>query len=88
MFGYIPRYSEYRWIPNTCHGDFTDTLDIWTLARKFSTLPMLNEEFIEVRNAETDRIFALTDPKWDKLYITLYFKWDAWRKLPKYGNPI
>ena len=35
-FGYQPRYTEYRYIPDTVHGEFANTLKFWHMAREFS----------------------------------------------------
>lgn len=34
-FGYIPRYSEYRYIPNTVHGEMATSLNFWHMGRIF-----------------------------------------------------
>ena len=36
LFGYAPRYAEYKYSPNTIHGEFRTTLANWTFARKLS----------------------------------------------------
>lgn len=46
-FGYSDRYSDYTSVPSTISGEFRDTLDYWHLARKWSTTPALNEDFIK-----------------------------------------
>lgn len=56
IFGYTGRYDEIRSEPNEIHGDFKTNLDYWHMARKFSELPVLNEEFVEAD--PTKRIFA------------------------------
>ena len=84
-FGYIPRYSEYKTLPDKISGEFKDSLEFWTLARKFSAKPLLNEEFIE---CDPDhRIFAVTDPTVHKVYMQLKVKIKANRKLPMWGIP-
>lgn len=85
-FGYIPRFSEYKYLPSRVAGDFRDTLDYWTAARKFATPPSLNATFIEC--VPDDRIFAVTDPTEDKIYCHVLNKVKAVRKLPKYGTPM
>ena len=46
-FGYVPRYSEYRFIPSYVRGEMRTSLDSWHLARKFATRPTLSASFIE-----------------------------------------
>lgn len=84
-FGYVPRYSEYKFENNRVAGDFRTTLDFWHMGRKFATPPNLNDEFIE--SDPTHRIFAVTDPDEDKLWIHVYNKIRAIRPMPKYGTP-
>lgn len=86
-FGYIPRYTEYKFEPNRVAGDFRDSLDFWHLGRKFSSAPALNQAFIECTPAATSRIFAVEDPDQDKLYCQVYNKVKAVRPVALYGNP-
>lgn len=90
-FGYLPRYSEYRTIPNRVAGTFRTTEDYWTMARIFdtSTVPLntpgLNQAFIEAD--PTHRVFADTDPNTQKMYVHCLNKVRAVRPLPKFGTP-
>lgn len=86
-FGYVPRYSEYRFLNSRVAGDFKTNLAYWTSARIFDpeNPPVLNETFIECN--PDDRIFAVTDPDVDNLYCHLYHKVFAKRPVPKYGTP-
>ena len=51
VFGYQERYSEYKYKPSEISGKFrsanTSTLDPWHLSQEFSSLPTLNQTFIE-----------------------------------------
>lgn len=47
-FGYVPRYAEYKTIPNRVCGDFRDSMDYYHLARKFDTAPTLSSQFMHV----------------------------------------
>lgn len=85
IFGYIPRYSEYKYMPNRVAGNFRDTLSYWHLGRIFSSAPVLNIDFINC-NPRTD-IFAVEDPEVDNLYCHVFHKIKAVRPMPKYGNP-
>ena len=84
-FGYIPRYSEYRFEPNRVTGDMATSLKHWHSAREFANQPQLNQAFIEAD--PTDRIFAVTDPAAHKLMCQVYHDIRVIRKLPKYGTP-
>lgn len=83
-FGYIPRYSEYRYIPSSVHGDFRTNLAFWHLGRIFENPPQLNQDFIECK-PRTD-IFAVEDG--DHLWCHAFNKVRAQRALPKYGSPL
>lgn len=96
VFGYIPRYSEYRYIPSTVHGDFKDNLDYWHFGRKFNNRPYLNETFIQCNPGK--RIFAVQDlpasdedpspvKEWHTIYAHVYNKILATRPVPKFGIP-
>jgi hypothetical protein len=84
-FGYQPRYSEYRFINDSVHGDFQNTLKFWHMAREFNTKPALNSSFVKAN--PTNRVFAVTDPKYPKLLVNTYANIQAVRPMPKYGNP-
>lgn len=86
-FGYIPRYSEYKYMSSRVAGDFRSTLEYWHLARKFDSLPSLNQSFIECAPEDLTRIFAVeTDD--DNLYCHILHKIRAKRALPVYGTPM
>ena len=85
VFGYQSRYSEYRYIPSTVHGDFRGKNSFWHLGRMFSELPKLNEEFIKC-NPST-RIFAVEDESEQKLWVQLYNNCHAVRPMPRYAEP-
>lgn len=57
LFGYQSRYSEFKYIPSSFHGDFRTSMTDWHLGRLFNKAPSLNEDFVEVHSDETDRIF-------------------------------
>lgn len=82
-FGYIPRYAEYKFWPSSVHGEMRTTLDFWHLARKFSTRPQLNNDFIVCD--PDDRIFAVQDA--EQVYALVLNQVYARRKLPFFGNP-
>lgn len=85
-FGYIPRYSEYKYENNRVAGDFSSPTNLywWHMARFFETEPNLNEQFIECD--ATTRIFAVQDGT-DYLWTHVYNKVRASRLLPFYGTP-
>jgi len=84
-FGYIPRYSEYRYTPSRVAGDFKTSLSFWHMGRIFDNRPNLNAEFIA--SDPTKRIFAVQDDDVASLWCHSYHKVYVKRKLPRYGTP-
>lgn len=85
-FGYQSRYAEYKYCPNTIHGDFRTSLNRWHMSRQFIANPGLSSTFVTVNPSEVNRVFAVeTDV--NHLWIQVYNKVRALRPLPKYGTP-
>lgn len=84
-FGYVPRYSEYKFINSSVHGDFAGTLDFWHLGRIFDAEPSLNQAFIECN--PSNRIFAVTEDNVHHLWCHLYQKVSAVRPIPVFSTP-
>lgn len=85
IFGYQQRYAEYKYAFNRIAGDFRGNLKQWELSRRFNGHALLNQSFIEC--TPDDRIFAITDPEEDKVWISLYHNVDALRPMPYHSNP-
>lgn len=85
VFGYQPRYAEYKYNLDEVHGQFKTSLSYWHLGRKFTKLPTLSTEFLEC-NPSFD-IFAVTDPNVDHLYQEIWHDFKMVRCLPEYGTP-
>lgn len=85
-FGYIPRYSEYKFLNSRVSGELIGNLDFWHLGRIFTSVPSLNSTFI---TANPDRrIFAVTDSNVDTLYCHQWNSIRVKRKMAYYGNPM
>lgn len=84
IFGYTPRYAEYKYAINSVHGDFRTTLDHWHMARKFDAAPALNADFIA--SDPTDRIFSVEDGS-HALWCHIVNNCRAIRPMPVYGTP-
>lgn len=85
-FGYVPRYAEYKFMPNRVAGDFRTSLDFWHMGRIFGSLPTLSEEFIQCVQEDVDRVFAVNDGT-DLLYVQILNKIKAIRPMPVFGTP-
>lgn len=85
IFGYIPRYAQYKYEFNRVAGEFRNTLNFWHMGRIFASPPALSAEFIEAD--PTHRVFAVTDPDEQKLWAHVFNKVSANRRLPYFGTP-
>ena len=91
VFGYIPRWDEYRYQPARVSGLFrstaTGTLDAWHLAQKFTSLPTLNSTFIE-ETPPLSRILAVgASANGAQLIFDSFFDVRAVRPLPMHSVP-
>lgn len=57
ILGYNDRYADYRYVPNSVHGEMRDLLKDWHMAREFGAAPVLNADF--VRAVPTDRVYSV-----------------------------
>lgn len=86
VFGYAPRYAEYKSGCSHVNGEFRGDLSYWHFGRKFAERPLLNEDFIKADQISTDP-FNVTSLDVDKLYVHMYTKAAVRRSLPYYGTP-
>lgn len=66
IFGFVPRYSEYKFYNNTVKGGFRGNYKYWSQARFFSkttgeVMLYLNSSFIKPNTATFNRIFQTID---------------------------
>lgn len=85
IWGYQPRYAEYRFTNSRVTGQFQDTLLFWTLARRFTSAPTLSPGFITCDPSDTNRIFAVSEG--DHIYAQIIFNIWVDRALPRFGVP-
>lgn len=88
-FGYQSRYSEYKYMNSSVHGDFKETLAFWHWGRIFNSPPVLNAGFVQ--SDPSSRIFsvvgdAATNPN-SPLWVMCHHKISALRPMPYYGTP-
>lgn len=90
VFGYIPRWAEYKTATNSLHGDFRGSLNYYHMARIFGTTPTLSENFILTRNVQT-RPFAIWKDQRPTvnhlIWVNLFFKVTASRPMPYHSIP-
>lgn len=88
VFGYIPRYDEYRSKQSKITGTLRSTaaapLDAWHLSQQFTQTPALNAEFIR-DDPPIDRVVAVTDEP--HFICDWYFDLKCARPMPMFGVP-
>lgn len=87
IFGYTPRYAEYRTWPSEVHGDFKSSLSYWKLTRIFNDVPALNAEFVYIQPAQLNRIFATTQEA-GHILLDFWFDVKALQPMSKFGTPM
>lgn len=85
VFGYVPRYSDYKSAIGECHGDMRSDLSFWTQTREFDNKPELNEEFLFAKPSLSP--FAVQSQYTDPIILTMNFSVRASRLMPFYGVP-
>lgn len=88
VFGYQERFSEYRYKNSKITGKFrsqaSGTLDIWHLAQKFTSLPVLGDTFIQ-EAPPINRVIAVTSEP--ELLFDAHFDMTCARPMPTYSVP-
>lgn len=85
VFGYVPRYADYKSALPECHGDFRSSLAYWINPRRFANQPQLNEQFIFGDPQKS--MFAVTSNYADSILLTVRHNVKASRLMPFYGVP-
>lgn len=90
IFGYQSAWDEYRQMHSYVSGAIRDSMDSWTLSRKFASPPHLNKDFLEINGKSEDmkRIFAVTDPNEPGMVCYAYHNIDALRPIPYISEPM
>lgn len=89
VFGYAPRYEEYRTRPSVVCGDFRSTFDYWHMGRKFTggseegANPTLSSAFVTC--TPTKRISAVTSEH--NCWVQVLNRVTAVRPIPRLGEP-
>ena len=88
VFGYQERWAEYRYKPSLITGKLRSndaaSLDAWHLSQEFSSLPGLNQTFIE-ETPPMDRVVAVTTEP--DFLMDCYFNLQCARPIPLYSVP-
>lgn len=88
VFGYQERFAEYRYMESLISGlmvsEEAQSLDVWHLSQDFTTLPVLNAEFI-VEKPPIDRVIAVENQP--HFIGDFWFDFKADRPLPIFSDP-
>ena len=88
VFGYQERWAELRYKNSKITGKLrsvdSGSLDVWHLAQNFTSLPALNQAFIE-ETPPVDRIVAV--PSEPEFVLDCHFGLTCARCMPTYGIP-
>lgn len=89
VFGYVPRYAEYKYNHDTIHGYYRTNMATFHDARKFNNEPNLNSQFIEVNSNfnNLNRIFNYIADTGMPIWIDMFHHLRAIRKMPYFGIP-
>lgn len=103
VFGYVPRFSEYKFSYDVLGSDFIGAeqtegvtgsyMDSWHLFRKLKftdSKPLaLNENFVVCNNnnEDFDRIFQYTDNEFDHFYFNIDVDFKAVRNMVGFAEP-
>lgn len=89
LFGYVPRYAEYKINLDEVHGEFRTSLSTFHDARKFNAAPVLNKDFIEINPTynNLNRIFNYMLEDTTHIWVDIYHHLKALRPMPYYGMP-
>lgn len=89
VFGYTPRYADWKYIPSKVTGEFRDTMNYWNLNRSFASKPVLSNAFVSMNQSQASRIFAAGNQTLNQqLYVQVLNRVSCSRLLPKYGVPL
>lgn len=86
LFGYQSRYADWKFIKNSNHGDFHDTMLFWTLTRHFADSPELGQVFNEFDGTTQERIFAVAQQA-DNFWCYVHNVVNVRRPLPYFAAP-
>lgn len=86
VFGYTPRYAEYKTSHSHVCGEFRTSLGYWHFGRTFQSAPQLNRQFVMMDQPNYDP-FNIVDQTTEHVYVNLINKIWARRPLPYFGTP-
>ena len=91
IFGYVPRWNEYRYKPSRVCGEmrssFAQSLDCWHLADDYEALPSLSGSWLMEDKTNVDRVLAVTSKVSNQLFGDFYIQNVSTRAMPLHSIP-
>lgn len=91
IFGYVPRWNEYRYKPNRVCGEMRSSaqtsLDCWHLADDYVALPSLSGSWLMEDKTNVDRVLAVTSKVSNQLFGDFYIQNTSTRAMPLHSIP-
>ena len=91
VFGYVPRWNEYRYKPNRITGEmrssYTTSLDMWHLGDDYSQRPVLSDEWLREDKDTVDRVIAVSNRVSNQLFGDFYIENTTTRAMPLHSIP-
>lgn len=91
VFGYQEAWADYRYRTNMITGEmrstYTQTLDAWHYADKYTALPTLSSDWIKEGTENIDRTIAVQSDNSRQFICNFYFDQTWTRAMPIYSLP-
>lgn len=91
IFGYVPRWNEYRYKPSRVCGEMRSaspkSLDCWHLADDYEALPALSASWLMEDKNNVDRVLAVTSKVSNQLFADFYVENISTRAMPLHSIP-
>lgn len=91
VFGYQEAWADYRYRTNMITGEmrstYTQTLDAWHYADKYTKLPTLSSDWIKEGTENIDRTIAVQSDNSRQFICNFYFDQTWTRAMPIYSIP-
>lgn len=91
VFGYVPRWNEYRYKPNRITGEmrssYTTSLDVWHLGDDYKQRPVLSDEWLREDKDTVDRVIAVSNRVSNQLFGDFYIENTTTRAMPLHSIP-
>ena len=91
VFGYKEAWAEYKYKPNRLSGmmlsDYAQSLDTWTYADDYASLPVLSDQWLRETKDNIDRTLAVQSSTADQFTIDIYIEQEVRSPMPLHCYP-